>query len=89
MTKSRNSKAACGCGANFGKPIVLIVAATGSKGCHSDGAPAVLLPANTDGIADADLFKRLVPFEDAFLDERSVFVRDIVFNPPGDLLLWR
>jgi len=35
--------AVCGCGACPANPTVLIVAVTGSNGCLSTGAPAVLL----------------------------------------------
>ena len=38
-----NNIAAWGWGANLGTPMVLTGAGTGSNGCHSDGAPAVLL----------------------------------------------
>ena len=50
---------------------------------------AFLLPADGDGVAEADLLERLVPLEDALLDVRPVLVRDGVLDVPDDLLLGR
>ena len=46
-----------------------------------------LLPADRQGVADADLLERLVPLEDARLDERPVLVRDRALDVPDELLL--
>ena len=45
----------------------------------------VFLLADLDGVAKADLFKGLVPFENPFTDGGSVFIGNRVFDPIHDL----
>src|SRR5262249_32190087 len=47
----------------------------------------VLLLANLDGVAEADLLERLVPLQDALLDVGAVLLRHRLLHPEYDLLL--
>ena len=47
----------------------------------------VLLLAHLDGVAEADLLERLVPFQDALADVGPVLVRHRLLDPEDDLLL--
>ena len=47
----------------------------------------VLLLAHLDGVAEADLLERLVPFQDALADGGAILVRHRLLDPEDDLLL--